>query len=55
MLHAFAVTHPIMTIAIAVGAAFYFTGVYLVVTSFMQKPEWFEDEEGNLHHCSEVR
>jgi hypothetical protein len=39
-----------MVIAISVFAAFYFTGVYLLVTSLSQKPEWFEDENGELHH-----
>src|SRR3569833_1214698 len=46
MLHVFAVTHPIMVIAIAVLSAFYFTGVYLLVSSLSQEPEWFEDENG---------
>ena len=55
MVHSFAVTHPIMAIAIAVASAFYFTGVYLIVTSFMQKPEWFEDENGDLHHVPYLR
>jgi hypothetical protein len=50
MLQDFAVTHPIMVIAIAVLAAFYFTGVYLLVSSLSQEPEWFEDENGELHH-----
>jgi len=54
MLHQFAVTHPIMVIAISVFAAFYFTGVYLLVTSLSQKPEWFEDENGNLHHLPDA-
>lgn len=53
MLHNFAVTHPLMAIAIAVFAAFYFTGVYLLVSSLSQKPEWFEDENGELHHLPE--
>ncbi|ATC65071.1 hypothetical protein CMV30_14490 [Nibricoccus aquaticus] len=53
MLHNFAVTHPLMVIAIAVFAAFYFTGVYLLVSSLSQKPEWFEDENGDLHHMPE--
>jgi hypothetical protein len=44
-----------MAIAIAVASAFYFTGVYLVVSSFLEKPEWFEDENGNLHHVTNVR
>ncbi len=55
MLHSFAVTHPYMALAIAVALAFYFTGVYLAVSSFMQKPEWFEDENGDLHHASDIR
>jgi hypothetical protein len=55
MLHVFAVTHPIMVIAIAVLCAFYFTGVYLLVSSLSQEPEWFEDENGELHHFSSLR
>lgn len=55
MLHVFAVAHPIMVIAIAVLAAFYFTGVYLLVSSLSQEPEWFEDENGELHHMPRVR
>jgi len=55
MIHVFAVTHPIMVIAIAVLSAFYFTGVYLLVSSLSQEPEWFEDENGELHHFSSLR
>lgn len=55
MLHTFAVTHPFMVIAIAVCAAFYFTGLYLLVASLRQEPEWFEDENGDLHHLPHGR
>ncbi len=44
-----------MVIAIAVLAAFYFTGVYLLVSSLSQEPEWFEDENGELHHLPRMR
>lgn len=54
MLQTFAVTHPYMAIAIAVFAASYLTGVYLLVSSLLRKPEWFEDENGDLHHFSEL-
>ena len=54
MLNTFAVTHPLMVIAIAVITAFYFTGVYLLVTSLSQKPEWFEDENGDLHYLPNI-
>lgn len=39
-----------MAITVAVFAAFYVTGVYLLVTSLSRNPEWFEDEEGVLHY-----
>ena len=55
MLHSFAVTHPLMVIAIAVITAFYFTGVYLLVSSMASKPEWFEDENGELHYLPHAR
>ena len=55
MLQFFAVTHPPMVIAIAVITAFYFTGVYLLVSSMAQKPEWFEDENGDLHYLPHAR
>ena len=55
MLHSFAVTHPLMVIAIAVITAFYFTGVYLLVSSMACKPEWFEDENGELHYLPRAR
>lgn len=54
MLHHFAVTHPYMVIAIAVFTAFYLTGVYLLVASMAQKPEWFEDENGELHYLPRI-
>jgi hypothetical protein len=41
-----------MTIAIAMFAAFYLTGLYLLVSALRQKPEWYEDENGNLHHVT---
>jgi hypothetical protein len=44
-----------MAIAIAALIAFYVTGVYLLVSSFTQKPEWFEDENGELHYLPQVR
>jgi hypothetical protein len=55
MLHLFAVTHPLMAIAIAVLLSFYVTGVYLVVASMIQNPEWFEDEDGQLHYVPHGR
>jgi hypothetical protein len=55
MLQNFAVTHPFMVIAIAVIAAFYLTGVFLLVSSLSRKPEWFEDEDGDLHHLPHAR
>jgi len=55
MLHVFAVTHPLMAIAFAILAAFYITGVYLLVTSLTQNPEWFEDEQGELHYLPHAR
>ena len=54
MLHTFAVTHPIMAITIALASGFYFTGVYLLVSSLRQKPEWFEDENGELHYLPDL-
>jgi hypothetical protein len=39
-----------MAIAIAVIVSFYITGVYLLVTSLTQSPEWFEGEDGELHY-----
>jgi len=50
MIHVFAVTHPVMAIAIAFLASFYITGVCLIVTALTEKPEWFEDENGELHY-----
>jgi len=50
MLHLFASTHPIMAIAIAFFASFYITGVCLVVLALTDKPDWFEDEYGELHY-----
>ncbi len=50
MLHNFAVTHPLMTIAIALFGFFYLGGVCLLIAAMTRKPEWFEDENGNLHH-----
>ncbi|MFT3782418.1 MAG: hypothetical protein QM790_10430 [Nibricoccus sp.] len=44
-----------MAILFATFVAFYFTGVYLVVTSLVGTPEWFEDEEGQLHYLPRSR
>jgi hypothetical protein len=55
MLNDFAATHTLIAITIAVFVSFYFTGVYLMVASFAQKPEWFEDENGDLHYVPRDR
>lgn len=54
MLHEFAVAHPYMVIAISVAAAFYFTGVYLLVTSLRRSPDWVLDENGDLRQADHV-
>ncbi len=43
-----------MAITLAVLAVVYITGTYLVVSSFTKKPEWFEDEQGELHYYPDV-
>jgi len=44
-----------MAIALAVFVSFYLTGAYLLVSSLIQKPEWFEDENGEMHHVPNAR
>jgi hypothetical protein len=50
MLHLFAVTHPVMAIALALLASFYITGVCLLVMALTFEPEWIEDENGELYY-----
>jgi len=50
MIHIFAVTHPVMAIALALLASFYITGVCLLVMALAFEPEWIEDENGELHY-----
>jgi hypothetical protein len=50
MLHLFAVTHPVMAIALAFLASFYITGVCLLVMALFVEPEWYEDENGDLYY-----
>ena len=39
-----------MTIAIALLASFYITGVCLLVMALTAEPEWFEGEDGELYY-----
>lgn len=55
MLHDLAVAHPLMVFAIAVTAAFYFTGVYLLVGSLTEAPELVQDEPSELHRVPQAR
>ena len=44
-----------MFVLIAALAAFYVTGLYLVVSSMLCKYQWTEDENGQLHYTSQRR
>lgn len=55
MLNDFVTAHILIAITIAVSVSFYLTGVCLMVASFVQKPEWFEDENGELHYVPRDR
>lgn len=53
LLHSFAVTHPLMTIAFAMFVAFYLTGVYLVLSSIAHQSEYILEDNGDYRQLTE--
>ncbi|WP_404421442.1 hypothetical protein [Nibricoccus sp. IMCC34717] len=53
LLHSIAVTHPLMTIAFAMFVAFYFTGVYLVLSSLAHQSEFVVEDNGDFRALPE--
>jgi hypothetical protein len=49
------VTYPIMTIVISTLIVSYVIGVALVVSSLLNKRQWIEDENGQLHYTPRAR